>query len=105
MADFNSFDVGYCIQWSGLAVEGHPYTLSDGALAAMTLYKSMGRNILKMLRTGEHGRLLEELGFGDDLQYSAGVDSVPVLPVMEGNVVKLKREPEKRDRAATGPLV
>ncbi len=65
-------------------------SLSDGALAAVTLHKSFGKNIRKMLQAGEHGRLLEELGFGDDLAYCAGVDTIPVLPVMEGNVLKLK---------------
>ncbi|HEX9006408.1 MAG TPA: 2-phosphosulfolactate phosphatase [Bacteroidota bacterium] len=65
-------------------------SLSDGALAAMALYKSYGKSIRKMLEIGEHGRLLMELGFGDDLAYCAGVDTVPVLPLMDGNVLKLK---------------
>jgi phosphosulfolactate phosphohydrolase-like enzyme len=68
----------------------------------MTLYRSYGRSILKMLKTGEHGRLLEELGFGEDLAYCARVDAVPVLPVMDGNVLKLKRDAEKKDIA--GPV-
>ena len=82
----------------GLA-EGNPdgLSLADGALASMTLYRSYGRSILKMLKTGEHGRLLEELGFGDDLAYCARVDAGPVLPVMDGNVLKLKRDAEKKD--------
>jgi 2-phosphosulfolactate phosphatase len=89
----------------GLAGEGDAagLVLSDGALASMALHKTYGRNILKMLKLGEHGRLLEELGFGEDLAFCARTDTVPVLPAMEGNVLKLKREPEKKDPLAAGP--
>ena len=71
--------------------------LSDGALAAHTLYRSHGKNILKLLRSTEHGRYLQEIGFENDLKLCASVDSVPVLPQLDGNVIRLKREAEKKD--------
>ena len=70
---------------------------SDAALAARTLCKSFGRGILKMMRSSDHGRYLQGIGFGDDLKTCAGVDTMPVLPQLDGNVIKLKREPEKKE--------
>jgi 2-phosphosulfolactate phosphatase len=71
--------------------------LSDGAQAARALFKSYGRNILKMIKGSDHGRRLQEIGFGDDLKVCAGVDTIPVLPQIDGNVIRLKRDPEKKE--------
>ncbi len=78
---------------------GAPATLdlSDGAKAAATLYKSFGRSILKMIRGSEHGMFLQQIGFGADLPVCAGVDTIPVLPLLEGNVVRLRREPVAKE--------
>jgi phosphosulfolactate phosphohydrolase-like enzyme len=67
--------------------------MSDSAVAAMSLTRSLGRGILKMMRTSDHGRYLEEIGFAGDIRYCAAVDSVPVVPLREGNVFRLRREP------------
>ncbi|MBN1398051.1 MAG: 2-phosphosulfolactate phosphatase [Bacteroidetes bacterium] len=64
--------------------------LSDSAKAAHAISKTFGRSILKMLKTSEHGKYLIELGFADDLKICAQLDSVPVLPVLAGTVIKLK---------------
>lgn len=77
--------------------------LSDASLAALILYKNYGKNILKTLRTSEHGRYLIELGFEDDIKLCAGLDTVPILPVLEGNVVRTLRDTEKDDREVTAP--
>lgn len=74
-------------------------TLSDSSLAAMTLYNSLGKDLLIILRMGEHGRFLEEIGYGEDVRYCAGIDTVPVLPVLDGNVLRLKRDVEKKEAA------
>ena len=66
--------------------------LSDSAKAAHALSKSFGRSILKMLKTSEHGKYLIEIGFAEDLKICAQVDSVPVLPILIGTVIKLKKE-------------
>jgi 2-phosphosulfolactate phosphatase len=70
--------------------------LSDGALAAVTLYNRLGRNILKMLRGSEHGRYLIQIGLEEDLAVCAGVDTVPVLPRLVGGVLRLTAEPGAR---------
>jgi 2-phosphosulfolactate phosphatase len=75
--------------------------LTDGALAAMSLYRTFGRGLLKMMRASEHGRYLEEIGLGNDIKYCASVDAVPVLPLLEGNVIRLRRA----TREATTPTI
>jgi 2-phosphosulfolactate phosphatase len=66
--------------------------MTDSALACQTLFKSYGRSILKMLKNTDHGRYLTEIGFLEDIEIAAAVDSYPILPVLSGNVIKLKRE-------------
>ena len=68
--------------------------LTDSSRAALALYKTYGRSILKMLKETEHGRYLIEIGFLEDIKLSAQVDSYPVLPVLNGNVIKLLKDEE-----------
>ncbi len=64
---------------------------TDAAVAAQVLYKHFGRSIHKMLRNSEHGEYLISIGFEEDLKACATVDNVPVLPVYEKGVIKLRR--------------
>jgi 2-phosphosulfolactate phosphatase len=80
------------------------HEISDGAHAALMLYKAFGRSIPKMIRSSEHGMFLHQIGFGDDLKVCAGVDTVPVLPLLDGNVIRLKRDAEKKDGVLTPAL-
>ena len=73
------------------------WVLSDGALAALTLYRSFGKNILKMMKNSDHGKHLQEIGFGEDLKICAAVDTLHVIPQLDGNVIKLKKEMEKKE--------
>lgn len=74
------------------AQSGSELVLSDPALAARSMFKSHGRSIPRMLKTSEHGRYLEDIGFGSDLVLCGRVDSVPVLPVWKGTGVKLAKD-------------
>ncbi len=67
----------------------------DSALAAMALEKSVGKAVLKMLRQSAHGKFLTEIGLGDDLKTCAAVDSIPVLPLLSGNVIRASKENPK----------
>jgi len=67
-----------------------PPELADGALAARTLHRAFGRGILKMMRATDHGRHLLDIGFGEDLKICAGVDTLPILPQLDGNVIRVK---------------
>jgi 2-phosphosulfolactate phosphatase len=73
--------------------------LSDGALGALTLHKAFGKGILKMIKNSEHGKYLAEIGYEEDLDLCAGIDTIPVLPQMVGNVIKWKRDAEKKEAA------
>lgn len=66
--------------------------LTDSSLAAQALFKTYGRSIVKMLKNSEHGKYLVEIGFAEDLAVCSAVDSVPVLPALTGNVIKLRKE-------------
>lgn len=66
--------------------------LTDSSLAAQALQKAYGRSILKMLKNTEHGRYLVEIGFAEDIKLCADVDSIPVLPVLSGNVIRLRKD-------------
>lgn len=84
-----------------MAGDGSPeWNLTDGALAAQTLYRSFGKNILKMMKNSDHGKHLQDIGYGEDLRFCAGVDTLPVVPHQEGNVIRLKKETEKKETAA-----
>ncbi|MEE9225034.1 MAG: 2-phosphosulfolactate phosphatase [Bacteroidota bacterium] len=73
---------------SKLLEKAEQVEFTDSSLMALTLYKNFGKNILKALRTSEHGRYLTDLGFEDDIKLCAGVDTVPVLPTLEGSVIR-----------------
>ncbi|HEY9165135.1 MAG TPA: 2-phosphosulfolactate phosphatase [Candidatus Kryptonia bacterium] len=62
----------------------------DAGLNAVILYKNYKKSILGMLRKSAHGKYLISIGFADDLEFCAAVDSVPVLPSADGLGVKLK---------------
>jgi 2-phosphosulfolactate phosphatase len=96
----DSVCAGMLIQ--AIADDGEKPELSDGALAAQTLYSALGKKIEQVLQLGEHGKTLSALGFNDDLTYCAGVNTVPVLPVQEANVLRLKRDAERSPQVGTG---
>lgn len=69
---------------------GPDVTCGDAGTAALLLYKSQKRSLHAMLARTEHGKYLKAIGFGDDLKICAGIDTVPVLPALVGNVLKVK---------------
>jgi len=62
--------------------------LTDASTAAVALHKAHGRSIQKMLRTSDHGKFLIEIGFADDLKHCGAVDSLDILPLQIGTVLK-----------------
>jgi phosphosulfolactate phosphohydrolase-like enzyme len=59
------------------------------------LYKTYGKSLLKLMKNTEHGKYLVEIGFLEDIKVASAVDSYPVLPMLSGNVIKLRREETK----------
>jgi 2-phosphosulfolactate phosphatase len=70
--------------------------LSDSARASLLLYRNLGRSLPKLLKTCDQGLYLTEIGFGEDLKICGAVDSIPVLPVLAGTVIKLKKEESRQ---------
>lgn len=66
--------------------------LDDEGITCTALDKHFGKNILKMFKTSEHGRYLAEIGYAEDLKVCALIDSVNVLPILAGNVLRLQKE-------------
>ncbi len=63
--------------------------LSDAARASVSLSKSFGKNILKMLQETEHGKILIGNGFNDDLKYCSKLDITNIIPYFSGNALKI----------------
>lgn len=62
----------------------------DAGLTTLILYKNAKRSILGMMKKSMHGQYLASIGFEDDLKLCSDVDSVPVVPIVSGLVVRLK---------------
>ncbi|MFO7448443.1 MAG: 2-phosphosulfolactate phosphatase [Ignavibacteriaceae bacterium] len=63
--------------------------LTDSARAAVALGKTFGKSILKMFKETEHGKILLDNGFEEDLKYCSKVNSSQAIPYFTGNVIKL----------------
>ncbi len=79
------------------------FELTDSARASQLLYKNLGKSLPKLLKTCDHGQYLTEIGFEDDLKICSAVDSVPVLPVLSGTVIKLKKDEARQLDMAPAP--
>ncbi len=64
------------------------FTLTDTARVTVSLDDSFGKDPLEMLKETEHGKLLLQNGFEDDLKYAAGIDTSVVIPYFSTNVLK-----------------
>jgi 2-phosphosulfolactate phosphatase len=56
---------------------------NDASSLASLLYKANRTAIKESIRQGEHGRMLASLGFSDDVDFAANIDSLPVLPILK----------------------
>lgn len=62
--------------------------LSDSSKASISIAKSSGKSILKMLKETEHGKLLIENGFANDLKDCAQYDVTNVIPYFISGTIK-----------------
>lgn len=53
---------------------------NDAAKVAEVLYHEHERDLLSSLRYSDHGEYLSSIGFGADIDFAAGVDTINVLP-------------------------
>jgi 2-phosphosulfolactate phosphatase len=70
--------------------------LNDSAHAARGLYRQYEDSIAALLKECEHGKYLEGLGFGGDLQICSRVDSLRILPLVKQGRIGKPRRPRKK---------
>ena len=63
--------------------------LSDSSKASISLNKSFGKNVHKMLKETEHGQILIENGFEKDIEYCSKLDLLEAVPVFTNNALRL----------------
>lgn len=63
--------------------------LTDSSNACLALNKAFGGDVLEMLKNSDHGKLLMENGFEEDLIHCSKVNDTKVVPYFRENVVKL----------------
>ncbi len=61
------------------------FTLTDEAKVAAAFAAGKEEKALEVLREGEHGRYLEQIGFGEDIRFAAGIDRFKLTPVFDGS--------------------
>jgi 2-phosphosulfolactate phosphatase len=67
--------------------------ISDCGRASLVLNKSFGKNIVKMLKETEHGKLLIENGFAEDIKECAQYGITDLIPYyISGSIKKQKQK-------------
>ena len=56
--------------------------LNDAGKMAHLFLDTRKENLAYSISQGEHGRFLEDIGFGKDVEFSSNTDTIPVLPVL-----------------------
>lgn len=70
--------------------------LNDAAQACALIDRKYGDQLVKLFEASEHGRLLRDSGFAEDLEECAAIDSYPVIPLyQERQITKLGPERER----------
>lgn len=64
------------------------FELNDSAKASLILYEKLGGDILQMLKTSEHGKILIENGFEADLEYCSKIDMFDIVAYYSSGVLK-----------------
>ena len=62
--------------------------LNDSGEAALLLAKQYHKNILKMMQKADHGKVLVENGYTDDLKYAAKLSCFDVIPIFDSSSIK-----------------
>jgi len=72
--------------------------IGDSGRASLVLSKLFGKNILKMLKKTDHGRLLIENGFSADIKECAQFGTTDLIPYyVSGAIKKLETETARTD--------
>lgn len=66
-------------------------TLSDTAIAAEILFAKYKSNLTGFLQNTEHGKLLIKLGFSDDIECAADLNSLTTVPYIDGRMIVMAK--------------
>lgn len=78
-------DIGAAGLLATLLLDSGRWESDDATTIARRCWSHYRRAPLKMLREGRHGRALAALGFGEDLEFAAAVDSLNVVARRRGD--------------------
>jgi 2-phosphosulfolactate phosphatase len=78
-------------------------SVCDASQAASALYKAHSRNLMRVLKQSEGGRILDGLGYAEDVKFCAGIDTLPAVPLLEGTMLRLSKDNERREPADAPP--
>lgn len=99
---------GFCLEdavCAGMLIEllsvrhGLELEMDDAGVAAHRLYKSSARSLPRLLKNTENGRYLNSIGHPEDVLFCAAVDTIPVVPLLDGTVLRLQQDGEKSEPA------
>ena len=62
--------------------------LTDSAKASLALSKSFGKSLITMMKQTEHGKILIENGFNEDLKFCSRINTSETIPYMASGVLK-----------------
>jgi 2-phosphosulfolactate phosphatase len=62
--------------------------LSDSSLAGLVLNKTFGKNLKKLLKETEHGKVLIENGFAEDIKFCAQYGTTELVPYFISSSIK-----------------
>lgn len=74
--------------------------LTDASNASLVLNEKYGSNIKTMMQSCEHGKLLIENGFSEDIDFCSTIDNIPLIPYFTGGEIKLLVEESKPSNEA-----
>ncbi len=63
--------------------------LSDSAKASLALDKSFGNDVENMLKNTEHGKILLDNGFSEDIKFCGTTNICDIIPYLTNNTIKI----------------
>ena len=66
-----------------------PIELTDASQMALIAYQRFQRDLMEALRLSHRGRILIELGLGEDLPFCAQTDTTVLVPMFKDGVVRI----------------
>lgn len=81
---------------SNLSNGASDIVIGDAARACALIDREYGDHVENLFDSSEHGRLLRDAGFAEDLNVCAAVDSAPVIPLYQDRqITKLGPDRER----------